>query len=51
MKVYIIKLEGNKVKDVNKKIFIIEDEEKIRVELSEFLNRYGYEVIQQTLKI
>lgn len=48
MKVYIIKLEGNKVKDVNKKIFIIEDEEKIRVELSEFLNRYGYEVSYST---
>ena len=32
----------------NKKIFIIEDEEKIRVELSEFLNRYGYEVSYST---
>ena len=28
---------------MNKKIFIIEDEEKIRLELSTFLNRYGYE--------
>lgn len=28
---------------MNKKIFIIEDEEKIRLELSIFLNRYGYE--------
>ncbi|WP_294129192.1 response regulator transcription factor [uncultured Clostridium sp.] len=28
---------------INNKIFIIEDEEKIRIELSEFLNRYGYE--------
>lgn len=28
---------------MNKKIFIIEDEEKIRNELSTFLNRYGYE--------
>lgn len=28
---------------MNNKIFIIEDEEKIRIELSEFLNRYGYE--------
>ena len=36
------------MKDVNKKIFIIEDEEKIRVELSEFLNRYGYEVSYST---
>ncbi|WP_040418811.1 response regulator transcription factor [Clostridium celatum] len=33
---------------MNKKIFIIEDEEKIRVELSEFLNRYGYEVSYST---
>ena len=32
----------------SKKIFIIEDEEKIRVELSEFLNRYGYEVSYST---
>ena len=36
------------MKDVNKKIFIIEDEEKIRVELSEFLNRYDYEVSYST---
>lgn len=36
------------MKDMNKKIFIIEDEEKIRVELSEFLNRYGYEVSYST---
>ena len=28
---------------MNNKIFIIEDEEKIRIELSELLNRYGYE--------
>lgn len=28
---------------MNNKIFIIEDEEKIRRELSEFLKRYGYE--------
>lgn len=28
---------------MSKKIFIIEDEEKIRCELSTFLNRYGYE--------
>lgn len=28
---------------MNKKIFIIEDKEKIRLELSTFLNRYGYE--------
>lgn len=28
---------------MNNKVFIIEDEEKIRRELSEFLNRYGYE--------
>ena len=28
---------------MNNKIFIIEDEEKIRLELSTFLNRYGYE--------
>ena len=28
---------------MNKKIFIIEDEEKIRVELSNFLSKYGYE--------
>ena len=28
---------------MNNKVFIIEDEEKIRIELSEFLNRYGYE--------
>ena len=28
---------------MNKKIFIIEDEEKIRLELSTFLNSYGYE--------
>lgn len=27
-----------------KRIFIIEDEEKIRIELSNFLRRYGYEV-------
>ena len=29
---------------MNNKVFIIEDEEKIRRELSEFLNRYGYEI-------
>lgn len=43
----------------NKKIFIIEDEEKIREELSDFLKRYGYEaittisfenIIEETLK-
>lgn len=28
---------------MNKRIFIVEDEEKIRNELSTFLNRYGYE--------
>lgn len=28
---------------MNNKIYIIEDEEKIRLELSTFLNRYGYE--------
>lgn len=28
---------------MNNKIFIIEDEEKIRIELGELLNRYGYE--------
>ena len=28
---------------MEKKIFIIEDEEKIRVELSNFLSKYGYE--------
>lgn len=28
---------------MNNKIFIIEDEEKIRIELSELLSRYGYE--------
>jgi DNA-binding response OmpR family regulator len=28
---------------MNKKIYIVEDEEKIRNELSTFLNRYGYE--------
>ena len=28
---------------MNNKVFIIEDEKKIRIELSEFLNRYGYE--------
>ena len=28
---------------MNNKVFITEDEEKIRIELSEFLNRYGYE--------
>ena len=28
---------------MNNKVFIIEDEEKIIIELSEFLNRYGYE--------
>lgn len=29
---------------MNKKIFVIEDEEKIRVELSSFLKKYGYDV-------
>lgn len=33
---------------VSKKIFIIEDEEKIRLELSTFLNRYGYETSYST---
>ena len=33
---------------MNKKIFIIEDEEKIRLELSTFLNRYGYETSYST---
>lgn len=28
---------------MNNKIYIIKDEEKIRLELSTFLNRYGYE--------
>ena len=32
------------MKKINNKIFIIEDDEKIRVELSTFLTRYGYEV-------
>jgi DNA-binding response OmpR family regulator len=44
----------------SKKIFIIEDEEKIREELKEFLIRYGYEVeasrnfeniVEETLKV
>jgi len=30
---------------MKEKIFIIEDEEKIRRELSTFLNRYGYDII------
>lgn len=33
---------------MSKKIFIIEDEEKIRSELSTFLNRYGYETTYST---
>lgn len=33
---------------MSKKIFIIEDEEKIRVELSTFLSRYGYETTYST---
>ena len=33
---------------MNIKIFIIEDEEKIRLELSTFLNRYGYETSYST---
>lgn len=33
---------------MSKKIFIIEDEEKIRIELSTFLNRYGYETTFST---
>ena len=33
---------------MNNKIFIIEDEEKIRLELSTFLNRYGYETCYST---
>lgn len=33
---------------MNKKIFIIEDEEKIRLELSTFLNKYGYETMYST---
>ena len=33
---------------MNKRIFIIEDEEKIRLELSTFLNKYGYEPIYST---
>ncbi|MFR1823316.1 response regulator transcription factor [Clostridium saudiense] len=33
---------------MNNKIFIIEDEEKIRLELSTFLNRYGYETSYST---
>jgi len=33
---------------MKEKIFIIEDEEKIRRELGTFLNRYGYEVIAPT---
>lgn len=33
---------------MSKKIFIIEDEEKIRTELSTFLNRYGYEATYST---
>ena len=33
---------------MNNKIFIIEEEEKIRLELSTFLNRYGYETSYST---
>ena len=33
---------------MNNKIFIIEDEEKIRLELSTILNRYGYETSYST---
>ena len=33
---------------MNNKIFIIEDEKKIRLELSTFLNRYGYETSYST---
>ena len=33
---------------MNNKILIIEDEEKIRLELSTFLNRYGYETSYST---
>lgn len=33
---------------MNNKIFIIEDEEKIRLELSAFLNKYGYETSYST---
>lgn len=33
---------------MSKKIFIIEDEEKIRIELSTFLSRYGYEATYST---
>lgn len=39
----IIKAREERLVDMNNKIFIIEDEEKIRIELSELLNRYGYE--------
>lgn len=39
----IIKTKEEGVIKMNNKIFIIEDEEKIRIELSELLNRYGYE--------
>ncbi|MEN8075969.1 response regulator transcription factor [Clostridioides difficile] len=33
---------------MNKKVFIIEDEEKIRLELSTFLKKYGYETMYST---
>ena len=39
----IIKAREERLINMNNKIFIIEDEEKIRIELSELLNRYGYE--------
>ena len=39
----IIKVRQERLIKMNNKIFIIEDEEKIRIELSELLNRYGYE--------
>lgn len=39
----IIKVRQERLINMNNKIFIIEDEEKIRIELSELLNRYGYE--------
>ncbi|WP_370458169.1 response regulator transcription factor [uncultured Clostridium sp.] len=40
----IIKRNKERGYKMNNKVFIIEDEEKIRRELSEFLNRYGYEI-------
>ena len=46
----IIKRNKERGYKMNNKVFIIEDEEKIRRELSEFLNRYGV-FVQMILKI